>query len=336
MTTIRPTSALSRARGQTVVARALWYVKPGVAELRPQRLNAPDAETVRVKTAYSAISRGTERLVAHGQIPQSEWQTMRAPLQAGDFPFPIKYGYAAVGEIVAGPDALSGKRVFVLHPHQDYFHAPLNMAADVPDAVPSKRATLAANMETALNAHWDAGTGPGHRVLVVGAGIVGLLTAYLAARIAGTFVAITDIDPAAAMRAEGLGIRFITPADVPADNHIVFHTSASSAGLATAIGAAAFEGSIVEMSWYGDKPVTVSLGGAYHSRRLRLISSQVGHVAPSRRATTTHRQRLETALNLLDDPRLDTLVWAEIAFDDLVSELPRLWSAGGLPPVVRY
>lgn len=327
-----------RSQGQMVVARALWYVKPGVADLRTERLALPQPGEVRIKTLFSGISRGTERLVLKGRVPQSEWPRMRAPLQAGDFPFPVKYGYSATGHVIAGPKALVGQTVFCLHPHQDYFHAPEAMVIPLPDGLPAKRATLAANMETALNAHWDAGTGPGDSVLVIGAGIVGLLTAYLARRMAGTRVTICDADPGKATIAEALGLTFKLPHEVPASNRLVFHTSGSAAGLQSAIEAAGFEGRIIEMSWYGDAPVSVNLGGAFHSRRLQIISSQVGHVAPSRRGTTTHKDRLALALSMLDDPALDALVTEEIPFERCPLELPAVLSgpATRLPPVIRY
>ena len=327
-----------RSAGHLVVARALWYVKPGVAELRTERLAVPRPGEARVKTLFSGLSRGTERLVAFGHVPQSEWTNMRAPLQAGDFPFPVKYGYSATGVIVAGSDDLMGRTVFCLHPHQDYFHAPEAMLIPLPDAVPAKRATLAANMETALNAHWDAGTGPGDKVLVIGAGIVGLLTAHLAKRIAGSHVTITDIDPGRATHAAGLGLAFAPLAEAPRDNRLVFHTSATAAGLQGALDAAAFEGRIIDMSWYGTTPVSLQLGGAFHSKRLQLISSQVGQVSPTRRATTTHRQRLIQALALLDDPALDNLVTEEVAFGDLPGQISVLLgtSSNALPPVIRY
>lgn len=310
-----------RSQGQIVVARSLWYVKPGVAELRTERLATPRPGEARVATQFSAISRGTERLVANGEVPESEWQRMRAPLQAGAFPYPVKYGYSATGIVTAGSDALLGKTVFCLHPHQDHFQVAEDMLTVVPDHVPARRATLAANLETALNAHWDAGTLPGDRVLVIGAGIVGLLTAYLAQRIAGTHVTITDIDLGRAGIAYALGLTFTAPDSLQADNGIVFHTSASGAGLETALNAAAFEGRIVELSWYGNRPATVRLGGAFHSRRLQIISSQVGHVATSRRATVSLRQRLETAISLLDDPRLDQLVADSISFSDAAERI---------------
>jgi NADPH:quinone reductase-like Zn-dependent oxidoreductase len=327
-----------RSQGQIVVAKSLWYVKPGVAELRTERLAAPRPGEARVATHYSAISRGTERLVANGEVPESEWARMRAPFQVGNFPYPVKYGYSATGVVTTGSDALIGKNVFCLHPHQDHFQVEEGMLAVLPDNVPLKRATLSANMETALNAHWDAGTVPGDRVLIVGAGIVGLLVAYLAARIAGADVAITDIDSGRAGIATALGLKFSAIDCTPRDNRIVFHTSATGAGLETAINASAFEGRIVEMSWYGSRAATVRLGGAFHSRRLQILSSQVGHIAPGLRATVSHSQRLQKAVALLDDARLDLLVADEIAFEDVAPRLPHIFATATADPcpIIRY
>jgi threonine dehydrogenase-like Zn-dependent dehydrogenase len=261
---------------------------------------------------------------------------MRAPGQAGSFSVPVKYGYSAVGTVTAGPEDLLGRHVFALHPHQNVFQAAAADLLPIPTAIPARRAVLAANMETALNAHWDAGTGPGDRVLVVGAGILGLLVGYIARRIAGTSVTVLDVDPERARYAEALGIRFAGPGEIPSANQIVFHTSATAAGLQTAIEACAFEGSVIELSWYGTNAVTVNLGDAFHSQRLKIISSQVGHVAPSHRSQITRRERLQRAIELLDDPALDALVEKDIAFADLPAAFPEIVSSSELPPVVRY
>lgn len=321
-----------------MVARALWYVKPGVAELRAERLERPRPGEALVKTLYSALSRGTERLVAFGHVPKSEWQSMRAPFQSGAFSFPVKYGYSAAGIVVAGGDDMIGQRVFCLHPHQDFFLAPQASLVAIPDHIPSRRATLAANMETALNAHWDAGTTAGDRVLVIGAGLVGLLTARLAQRIAGADVLVTDVNPARKALAEAIGVPFASSATGAGERRLVFHTSASGPGLQNAIDAAAPEGRIIEMSWYGDQPVTLSLGGAFHAKRLAIVSSQVGRVAASHRASMTPRDRLILALSLLDDPTLDVLAAGEIAFEDVASRVPQLLTdtVGALAPVIRY
>ena len=328
-----------RSAGKMQVARGLWYTKPGVAELRTSPLSPPKPGEARVRMLWSGVSRGTERLVANGAVPASEWERMRCPLQEGAFPFPVKYGYCAVGTVEDGPSELMGRTVFALHPHQDVFVAPVAMLYPLPDGLPARRATLAANMETALNAHWDAGTGPGDHIVVVGAGIVGLMVAHLAARIAGTEVTVIDVAQARAPVAQALGARFALPEAAPQDADIVFHTSASAAGLATALRCAGLEGTVVELSWYGDRRIDVPLGDAFHSRRLKLISSQVGHVAPSRRPRWSYRRRLEAALALLDVPALDALVAETIPFADAPKLLPALLSAdsaASLAPVIAY
>ncbi len=345
----------------TVEARALWYAGKGSIELRPEILRMPGADEVLVATAFSGVSRGTERLVMAGLVGEAEWERMRAPLQAGDFPFPVKYGYCATGIVEAGDKQLLGRPVFVLHPHQDRFVAPVAMATPIPDGVSLRRATLAANMETALNGLWDSGAGPADRIVVVGGGIVGLLVGYLAARLPGADVTLVDVAADRRPVAEALGMRFALAGPAPSkftpsrpapsgrlptgesegamqNADIVFHTSASAAGLAAAIDAAGFEATIVELSWYGDGTVAAPLGGAFHSRRLKLISSQVGSVAASRRARWDYKRRLTAALQLLRDDRLDALLAEEIAFTDAPARLAALLAPGakGLAPVLRY
>lgn len=321
-------------------ARSLWLEAPRTAALRGTPLPVPAAGEARVRALWSAVSRGTERLVFEGRVPPSEWARMRAPFQEGEFSFPVKYGYCAVGAIEDGPAARIGDLVFCLHPHQDHFIAPLDMLRPVPASVPPRRATLAANMETALNGLWDSGAGPGDHILVIGAGVLGLLIATLAARLPGAEVTVIDTEPSRAAIVASLGARFTHPADfAPAgDADIVFHTSASAQGLALALDAAGTEATIVELSWYGDAAVAAPLGGAFHVRRLRLVSSQVGQVAASRRPRWSYARRLDKALELLADPRLDALITEEIAFEDAPRELPRLLAPGapGLATVFRY
>lgn len=309
-------------------ASALWYCGPKRVELREEVLPPPGAGELRVKTLYSAISRGTESLVFGGRIPASEFQRMRAPFMAGDFPFPVKYGYAAVGQIENGSDALREKAVFALYPHQSAFNIPAEAVVPLPEDVPPLRAVLAANMETALNAAWDAAPGPADRIAVVGAGVVGSLVAYLCGRIPGTDVTLVDINAGRAELAGQLGVGFAEPARAKADCDLVVHASGSPDGLRTALELAGDEATVLEMSWYGDTAVTAMLGGAFHSRRLRLISSQVGQVAPSHRPRWTYRRRLAAAIALLADPRLDALLAPAIAFGELPKRLPNILDAG--------
>jgi NADPH:quinone reductase-like Zn-dependent oxidoreductase len=321
-----------------MAARALWYVAPGRAELREEAVAAPATGEVCLRALYSALSRGTERLVFNGRVPEGEYQRMRAPMMAGAFPFPVKYGYATVARVEEGTPALRGRTVFVLHPHQNLFSVAAEAAVPVPDGVPPARAVLAANMETALNAVWDGAPGPGDRVAVVGAGVLGLLVARLCARLPATQVTVVDVVPARGELARAFGAHFATPAEAPADCDIVFHASASAAGLATALQVAGEEASIVELSWYGTGDVAVPLGGPFHSRRLKLVSSQVGQIAPSHRARWTHRRRLAAALDLLDDAVLDRLLAPPVDFEDLPDRLAAIFNAEGDArcPLIRY
>lgn len=303
--------------GSDEVAEALWYVGPGWAEIRRETLGALAEGNIRVRTVYSAISRGTEALVASGRVPVGEFHRMRAPFMGGAFPYPVKYGYAAAGVIEDGPAHLVGRNAFALYPHQTRFDIPIEAAILVPEGMPLSRAVLAANMETALNATWDASPGPYGRIAVIGAGAVGALVAFICAHIEDADVTLIDSNPQREELARALGVKFALPAATPEDCQFVFHASATSAGLATALDAAANEATVIELSWYGSGVVAIPLGGAFHSRRLKLVSSQVGQVAPSHRATWSHRMRLDAAMKLTAHPHLDALLAPPIAFGDL-------------------
>ncbi len=315
-------------------ARAFWVVDRGRGELRTEPLASPGEGEVRVRMTASGISRGTERLVLWGRVPESEHARMRCPFQAGDFPWPVKYGYCAVGVVETGPR--TGERVFVLHPHQDRFVVPADAATTIPAAVPDARATLAANMETALNALWDAELDGSERVAVIGAGVVGLLVACLAQDSIARPVRLIDPDAARCDLARALGL---DAASTPSGSYdVIFHASGNPDGLGDALAMAAFEGRIVEMSWFGDRPVTLPLGGAFHAQRLRIVASQVGHVARAKRATIDYARRRALALEALAHPRFDRLLGPTLAFDAMPAELPALLETNPLPPhiVVSY
>lgn len=310
-------------------ALAFWVTGPGSSQLRRERLPSPGSGELRIQALYSGVSRGTETLVFNGHVPPTEYRRMRAPFQAGDFPAPVKYGYASVGRVVQGPASRMGEVVFCLYPHQSQYLVPLSEAHPVPEAVPAGRAVLAANLETAINAVWDAGLGPGDRVSVIGAGSVGCLVAWLAARVPGCEVELIDTNSARAAVASTLGVRFAQPGTGREDADLVVHASGSPDGLALALQLAGFEATILELSWYGDRPVALPLGGAFHSRRLTLKSSQVGSVSPSHRARWTHSRRLRLALALLQAPELDALVNSESRFSDLPVTMAELARGAG-------
>lgn len=310
-------------------ARAFWVRKPGQGEILEQELPDPGPGEVRVRTLFSGISRGTESLVFRGHVPPNQYQVMRAPFQQGDFPGPVKYGYASVGRIEQGPAALRDQSVFCLFPHQDCYVVPASAVMLLPDDVPPGRAILTANAETAINVLWDAGVGPGDRVCVIGGGVVGCLVTWLAARIPGTTVTLVDLQPGRAALAETFGASFARPEQAPEDQDVVIHTSASEAGLATALGCAGTEACVIEASWYGSTQPRAPLGEAFHARRLSLRSSQVGQLPPARRPRWDHQRRLALALRLLNDPRLDALISGESRFDQLPQLLPRLAAGEG-------
>ena len=315
-------------------ATALWITAPGKAELRPVAVSdAPGYLALR--TRFSGISRGTESLVFQGRVPESEWQRMRCPFQEGEFPAPVKYGYALVGQVEDGPDR--GRWAFVLHPHQDHCRVPPDAPHFLPPDLPPRRAVLAANMETAVNALWDGGVRVGDRVGVVGGGVVGLLVAYLCARIAGTEVILVDPDPGREAVARALGLHWASPAAAIGEADVVFHASGQPAGLVQALELAGFEARVVELSWYGDGLVNLPLGGAFHARRLQIRASQVGTVAGTRRARWTAGRRLDLALALLCDPALDVLLEPDWSFTDAPRALARVCAAtGSLCQVLSY
>jgi threonine dehydrogenase-like Zn-dependent dehydrogenase len=310
-------------------ARAFWVAEPGRGEIRLETLRAPLAGEALVRTLFTAVSRGTEALVFNGKVPHSEHERMRAPFQAGDFPGPVKYGYSNVGVVEQGPAELRGRRVFCLYPHQTRYVVPAGAVHALPDDVPPARAVLAANLETAVNALWDAAPRVGDRVAVIGAGTVGCLAAWLAARIAGTEVELIDVDERKRAAAAALGVPFRAPVDACRDADIVLHTSGTAAGHATALELAAFEATVIELSWYGDDAPAVPLGGAFHSRRLRLQSSQVGAVATAQRARWNHARRMQLVMRLLANAELDSLMTGESPFDELPAVLARLAASPG-------
>jgi threonine dehydrogenase-like Zn-dependent dehydrogenase len=318
--------------------RAFWVAAPGRGELRAVELPPVGAGDVLVRAAASGISRGSESIVFAGRVPASQHRTMRCPFQEGEFPAPVKYGYASVGRVEAGPPALLGRRVFSLFPHQERYVVPEDAVVPVPEGVPDSRAVLAANMETAVNGLWDAGPRLGDRIAVVDAGTVGALMAALAARLPGAAVELVDIDPRRAALAHSLGCRFAMPGEAQAEADLVIHASGSGAGLATALSLAGFEATVIEMSWYGAEMVAAPLGEAFHAKRLTLRSSQVGAVATARRPRRSRRERLALALSLLTDPVFDCLITGESVFADLPQVMARLVAdpQGALCHVVRY
>jgi threonine dehydrogenase-like Zn-dependent dehydrogenase len=319
-------------------ASAFWLREPGVGEIRAVEVPDPGPGEVLVRALFSGISRGTETLVFRGGVPASQYAAMRAPFQEGEFPGPVKYGYLSAGVVEAGPPDLLGRTVFCLYPHQSAYVVPASAVVPVPDGVPARRAVLAGTVETAVNALWDAQPLVGDRVTVVGAGMVGCGAAALLARFPGVHVELVDADPARVRVAQALGVDFALPADAAGERDLVLHASGSPAGLRRSLELLRPEGSVTELSWYGDREVTLALGGAFHARRLAIRASQVGTVSPARRGSRTSADRLALALELLTDPVFGALITGESPLRELPGVLAAL-TAGELPAlchVVTY
>ena len=313
----------------TLKARAFWTVAAGRGEIREETLAPAREGDVLVRARFSGISRGTEALVFNGRVPRSEFDRMRAPFQSGDFPAPVKYGYASVGRVEQGPRHLQGRTVFVLHPHQTEYVVAASAVHEVPDDVPAGRAVLAANLETAVNGVWDARPQIGDRVTVIGAGTVGCLVAWLVGRVAGCRVELVDVNPRRLAIAHALSVHFAAPDEASGEADLVIHASGSPAGLGLALRLAGIESTVVEMSWYGTDVVPLSLGEAFHAKRLTLKSSQVGHVAPEQRARWDYGRRMRLALSMLSDPALDLLITGESPFETLPEVMADLAASPG-------
>lgn len=313
---------------------ALWVTAPGRVALLDTPLPPRGPDDLRLRMLASGISRGTERLVLHHRVPESQFATMRAPLQLGEFGGPVAYGYCGVARVEEG--ALAGHRVFVLAPHQQQLIAPASLCTPLPEALPTHRAVLGANMETALNIMWDARPLAGERALVIGAGVVGLLAAFLLARFPGVKVTLVDPDASRAGIARALGAEFAAPDDAPAEQELIIHASATEAGLNLALSRAAFEGRIIEASWFGATRPALALGEAFHQKRLSIASTQVGSVATPMRGRRSYGQRMALALDLLCDARLDALLEPPIAFAELPQHYAALLERPALCPLVVY
>ncbi|HEX8869341.1 MAG TPA: zinc-binding alcohol dehydrogenase, partial [Lentzea sp.] len=278
----------------TRTASAFWLNESGKGEVRQVTLADPGPGEVEVRTLFSGVSRGTETLVFRGGVPENQHAAMRAPFQEGDFPWPVKYGYLNVGVVEHGQ--LEGRTVFCLYPHQTRYVVPETSVTPVPDEVPAERAVLAGTVETAVNAVWDARPLIGDRIAVVGGGMVGSSIAAVLATFPGARVQLVDADPSRQAVADQLGVGFALPGNAEDGCDLVFHASATEPGLTTALTLLAPEGRVVELSWYGDKKISVPLGEFFHSRRLTIRSSQVGVVG---RPDRTYAERMALALDLL-------------------------------------
>lgn len=314
--------------------RGYWVDAPGRGSLRDVALPALTNGAVRVRASHTGISPGTERLVGHARVPAGLDAAMAVPGMHGSFALPVLYGYSFVGAVEAGEAIGRGTRVFTMQPHQEHAVVPATACIRLPDGVPSARATLFPNLETARNAVWDAAPTGDERVVVVGAGAVGLLVHYVLATEHRGPLVLVEADPARAAFARTLPWRPTVAAPealARGDFAVALHASGGSAGLQLAIDAVGFEGRVLDLSWYGDRPVTLDLGSSFHHQRKALLATQVGSVAKAYRAGG-HAARTAAVLAMLHDERLDALLAPPIPFASLPNFFDRLYRGEPVPP----
>lgn len=288
-----------------IQALALWHDDIQSSSLHTHELEWEGGKLL-VRSAYSLISAGTEKLVASGQVPDELSLQMAVPYMEGDFSLPVKYGYSLVARVEKGPSPWVGRHVHLLHPHQSLCVVRPEDCTPLPEKLPLQRATLASNLETALNAMWDAGLAAGDRVLVVGFGTIGALLALLARRHPAVEVVVSETDQARRDRAIDLGFSLYDPTAGAFD--LAFHASASAEGLQQCIDAVGKAGKVLEMSWYGKKKVAIRLGGSFHADRKQLISSQVSSLPAVKKTRWTFARRKRVVLELLMDDAWDALL----------------------------
>ena len=309
-------------------ARALWFDAPRVVELRPERVPSPSPGEVRIQTIASALSQGTEMLVYRGEVPED--LPLDLPTLAGGFGFPIKYGYATVGRVLdvgsGVAHLVAGDHVFVHYPHQDAFVVPADMPVPLPDGLDPLLSLFVANLETAINIVHDTPLYLGETALVFGQGVVGLLVSQLL-KLAGA-ERVLAVDPLAKRRELACALA-VDEAFEPGDDlterileatggrgaDVAVEVSGSGTALQSAIDTVTIEGTVVVASWYGKKPVSLSLGGHFHRGRLRLISSQVGQIPSDLGPRWDRARRTETVLGLLPRLRLEELVSHRFPFE---------------------
>lgn len=318
------------------MSRALWHQSREKSVLLPIEPSLPEVGELQIKSLFSLVSTGTERLVARGEIPEKTWDVMKVPYMQGGFGFPVKYGYSLVGEVISA-GSYSGKMVHLLHPHQESITVDQNAVFEIPSNVPAKRATLASNLETAVNAVWDAGITVGDKVLVAGFGMIGSLVARLVSMIPAVELQVLEKDEEKRLLGESLGFKMV---DKTGSGYfdVAINTTANGEALQNCIESVGLEGRIVELSWYGIKGVNLHLGADFHYQRKRIISSQVSKIPGERSSRWDYYRRKQVVFELLQSDVFDAHITKVIPFDqapDFFNDL-RQNRFDGLGCCIRY
>lgn len=295
-------------------ARVLYFEAPRRTEVRTEEVPEPQRSEVLVETELSAISAGTELLLYRGQVPPGTLLDESLPSLERTVSYPLAYGYAAVGRVIvkgeAAPDGLLGKRVFAFETHRSHFLARSSELHLIPDEIPSESAVLLPTVETAVGLVQDASPLMGERVLVVGQGVVGLVTTAVLARFPLARLVTVDRWEPRRRLSHALGAkRSCAPEDLDErDFDLTFEVSGSPSALDGALSATGIEGRVVVGSWYGDKRAAVDLGTHFHRGRLRILSSQVSRLSPRLLGRWTKDRRVEVAIGSLSGLPVEKLI----------------------------
>jgi 2-desacetyl-2-hydroxyethyl bacteriochlorophyllide A dehydrogenase len=288
-------------------SRTLVFAGPGQIVIEEQPAGTPRGDQLLVQTQFSGISAGTELLIYRGEAPPEMQADGNLPALAGTLAFPLHYGYAAVGEVIAlGPEApseLLGRSVFAFHPHASHFLVAAAAVTPLPDDLPAEAALFLPNMETAINFLHDGAPLAGERVVVFGQGVVGLLTTALLSRIPLGSLITADPDPMRRATSRDFGAaQSLSPSELQGltqQADLTYELTGDPQALDQAISVTGFEGRVVLGSWYGTKQATLNLGGRFHRSRIRLLSSQVSTIASPLTGRWDKRRRLEFALQMV-------------------------------------
>ena len=295
---------------------SLWIDKKKRSIIKHNRIvYKKNSKTVLVKTIYSGISKGTEKLISSKMVSKNQFELMQAPFQKGNFNLPIKYGYINVGKIINGPKNLINKNIFSLYPHQTIYEIPIKNINLLPkDNL--KKYVLVANMETAINIFWDCSANKNDKILIFGLGTVGLLTAFFFKLKNYKKIYVYDSNINKKKYCNLLRLNFINLKQAK-DFNIIINTTSNYKVLEKSMSILVNEGKIVEASWYGSKKGYLSLGDYFHSRRLKLISSQVSKIPNHMKNKYDYKKRLKLAINSLKHKKLEKLITSESNFFNL-------------------
>lgn len=310
--------------------RSLYFTGPRKCSIEKRGTDSLAANDVRVETAYSAISSGTEKLVYNGQAPERLQTDGPVEPLIEDLSYPTRYGYAATGRVVEVGEAVDddwhGRRVFAYNPHETSFVADTDRLVGIPEEISLRRAALLATAETAVTFLLDGQPAIGERVTVFGQGPVGLVTTALLAQLPlDCLVAIEPVERRRSIAHEVGADVALDPAEGPLDERVetrcgrpdcTFELSGNPAALDDAMAITGFDGRIVVGSWYGDAATNLDFGGRFHRHRLSIESSQVSTIAPRHEGRWSRSRRHGVAWDWLADLPLDRLITHEVSFKD--------------------